>query len=138
MIGSQFGGSTGSRIAAGVAGAAIGGLVGNRIGAAMDDEDKRRAYEAQGAKIKAFYLLLGRHDAVVISEAPDDELIHDVMTIVADAGGIEYARRRGEQFAQEAEDALASVPPTPARAALQPSGSEPRCTESSRASFAWA
>ena len=33
----------------------------------------RRAYEAQGAKIKAFYLLLGRYDAVVISEAPDDE-----------------------------------------------------------------
>ena len=33
----------------------------------------RRAYEAQGAKIKAFYLLLGRHDAVVISEAPNDE-----------------------------------------------------------------
>ena len=47
VIGSQFGGSTGSRIAAGVAGAAIGGLLGNRIGAAMDDEDKRRAYAAQ-------------------------------------------------------------------------------------------
>lgn len=46
-IGSQFGGGTGERIAAGVAGAAIGGLIGNRIGAAMDDEDKRRAYVAQ-------------------------------------------------------------------------------------------
>jgi surface antigen len=46
-IGSQFGGGTGERIAAGVAGAAIGGLIGNRIGAAMDDEDKQRAYEAQ-------------------------------------------------------------------------------------------
>ena len=28
-------------------GAAIGGLFGNRIGAAMDDEDRRRAYAAQ-------------------------------------------------------------------------------------------
>lgn len=46
-IGSQFGGGTGERVAAGVAGAAIGGLIGNRIGAAMDDEDKRFAYEAQ-------------------------------------------------------------------------------------------
>jgi len=46
-IGSQIGGSTGSRVAAGVAGAALGGLIGNRIGAAMDDEDKRRAYMAQ-------------------------------------------------------------------------------------------
>jgi len=47
LIGSQIGGGTGERIAAGVAGAAIGGLLGNRIGAAMDDEDKRRAYAAQ-------------------------------------------------------------------------------------------
>ena len=47
LIGSQFGGGTGERIAAGLAGAAIGGLIGNRIGAAMDDEDKRRAYAAQ-------------------------------------------------------------------------------------------
>ena len=47
LIGSQIGGGTGERIAAGVAGAAIGGVVGNRIGAAMDDEDKRRAYAAQ-------------------------------------------------------------------------------------------
>ena len=46
-IGSQFGGGTGERVAAAVAGAAIGGLIGNRIGAAMDDEDKQRAYEAQ-------------------------------------------------------------------------------------------
>jgi surface antigen len=47
VIGSQFGGGTGERVAAGVAGALIGGMVGNRIGAAMDDEDKRRAYAAQ-------------------------------------------------------------------------------------------
>lgn len=46
-IGSQFGGGVGERVAAGVAGAAIGGLLGNRIGAAMDDEDKQRAYMAQ-------------------------------------------------------------------------------------------
>ena len=41
------GGGTGSKIAGGVAGALIGGLIGNRIGAAMDDEDKQRAYAAQ-------------------------------------------------------------------------------------------
>lgn len=46
-IGSQIGGGTGERVAAGVAGALIGGLIGNRIGAAMDDEDKQRAYAAQ-------------------------------------------------------------------------------------------
>ena len=47
LIGSQIGGGTGERIAAGVAGAAMGGIIGNRIGASMDDEDKRRAYAAQ-------------------------------------------------------------------------------------------
>ena len=47
LIGSQFGGGTGERVAAGLAGAAIGGLIGNRVGAAMDDEDKQRAYAAQ-------------------------------------------------------------------------------------------
>jgi surface antigen len=47
LIGSQIGGGPGERIAAGIAGAAIGGLIGNRIGAAMDDEDKQRAYAAQ-------------------------------------------------------------------------------------------
>src|SRR6266850_2394268 len=47
LIGSQFGGGTGERIAAGLAGAAIGGLIGNRIGAGLDDEDKQRAYAAQ-------------------------------------------------------------------------------------------
>jgi surface antigen len=47
LIGSQIGGGTGERVAAGVAGALIGGLIGNRIGAALDEEDKKRAYAAQ-------------------------------------------------------------------------------------------
>jgi surface antigen len=47
LIGNAIGGSAGNRAAGTIAGAAIGGLIGNRIGAAMDDEDKRRAYAAQ-------------------------------------------------------------------------------------------
>jgi surface antigen len=47
VIGSQFGGSTGGHVAGALIGAGVGGLIGNRIGAAMDDEDKRRAYAAQ-------------------------------------------------------------------------------------------
>lgn len=53
LIGSQFGGGPGERFAAGIAGAAIGGLIGNRIGAAMDDEDKQRAYAAQVQALEA-------------------------------------------------------------------------------------
>ena len=66
LIGSQFGGGTGERIAAGLAGAAIGGLIGNRIGAAMDDEDKRRAYAAQVQALEN-----GRSDVAVAWKNPD-------------------------------------------------------------------
>ena len=47
LIGNAVGGAAGNRAVGTLAGAAIGGMLGNRIGAAMDDEDKRRAYAAQ-------------------------------------------------------------------------------------------
>ena len=46
-VGNAAGGAAGDRALGTVTGAAIGGMLGNRIGAAMDDEDKRRAYAAQ-------------------------------------------------------------------------------------------
>ncbi|MDB4907267.1 MAG: polyprenyl synthase [Gemmatimonadetes bacterium] len=52
------------------------------------------------------------------TESPDDQQVADVVAIVTDAGGIDVARRRGEQFAQEAEEALDGIPDGPARAAL--------------------
>jgi surface antigen len=65
-IGSQIGGGTGERVAAAVAGAAIGGLVGNRIGAALDDDDRQRAYEAQMLALET-----GRPGAPVAWRNPD-------------------------------------------------------------------
>ena len=53
LIGNAVGGSAGNRLAGTVIGAAIGGFVGNRIGAALDDEDKRRAYAAQMQALEA-------------------------------------------------------------------------------------
>jgi surface antigen len=46
-IGNAIGGGAGNRFAGTVIGAALGGLLGNRVGAALDDEDKRRAYAAE-------------------------------------------------------------------------------------------
>jgi surface antigen len=46
-IGSAFGGGASEHIAGALIGAGAGALIGNRIGAAMDDEDKKRAYEAE-------------------------------------------------------------------------------------------
>jgi octaprenyl-diphosphate synthase len=60
----------------------------------------------------------GRVDALFTAATPSDEQIADVIAIVTEQGGLEYARRRGEQFAQEAEEALAGLPETPARGAL--------------------
>jgi surface antigen len=41
------GGGTGNRLAGAAVGGLLGGRIGNRIGAALDDEDKQRAYAAQ-------------------------------------------------------------------------------------------
>jgi octaprenyl-diphosphate synthase len=57
-------------------------------------------------------------DALFASDAPSDEQIHDVVVLVTEAGGIDAARRRGEQYALEADAALRGLPDTPARAAL--------------------
>ena len=47
LTGNAIGGSAGNRIAGTLIGAVAGGFLGNRIGAALDDEDKRRAYAAE-------------------------------------------------------------------------------------------
>ena len=60
-----------------------------------------------------------RVDALFAADEPSDDMIGDVMAIVSDAGGIDYARRRGEQYAQEAEDALSAIPESPVRTALR-------------------
>ncbi|HVX40705.1 MAG TPA: polyprenyl synthetase family protein [Gemmatimonadaceae bacterium] len=59
-----------------------------------------------------------RIDALFAAESPGDELIADVIAIVTEAGGIEYARRRGAQFAHDAEQALGVLPESPVRSAL--------------------
>jgi len=60
----------------------------------------------------------GQVDELFRTEEPSDRQVADVIAIVTEGGGIEAARRRGEQFMQEAKDALAGVPDSPARAAL--------------------
>lgn len=52
------------------------------------------------------------------SESPTDEQIEEVIALTADAGGIDGARQRGEEYARQAEEALDGLPETPARAAL--------------------
>jgi surface antigen len=53
LTGGLFGAATGRGPAAVVAGAVIGGLVGGAIGNALDEEDRRRAYEAEVQALEA-------------------------------------------------------------------------------------
>ncbi len=59
-----------------------------------------------------------RVEALFADDTPADAQIGEVITLVSEAGGIDSARRRGEQFASEAEEALDGLPDTPARTAL--------------------
>ena len=49
---------------------------------------------------------------------PGESEVTEVIGIVSQYGGLDYARRRGEQLAREAEEALSGLPDTAARAAL--------------------
>ncbi len=59
-----------------------------------------------------------RVEDLFATATPDDDAISEVVAIVRDHGGLDYARRRGDLFAREAEDALSELPDGPARSAL--------------------
>ena len=45
-------------------------------------------FKSMGAEIKAFYLAMGRYDAVVIAEGPNDETAAKLALTVASTGAI--------------------------------------------------
>jgi geranylgeranyl pyrophosphate synthase len=57
-------------------------------------------------------------DALFANDDPDDAAVARVVSVVVEAGGIDQARQRGEDFAQQAEEALTDVADSPVRAAL--------------------
>jgi octaprenyl-diphosphate synthase len=59
-----------------------------------------------------------RVDSLFANPDPDDGLIAEVVEIVREEGGLEYARRRGEEFAQQAEEALGELPESVYRSSL--------------------
>src|SRR5262245_22661238 len=59
-----------------------------------------------------------RIDELFATESPGDDVIADVIAIVSDAGGIDYARRKGESLAHDAERALRVLPESSVRSAL--------------------
>ncbi len=59
-----------------------------------------------------------RVDTLFAAPVPTDSEIADVVGIVHECGGIDFARRKGEEFASEAESALVGVPASETRGAL--------------------
>jgi uncharacterized protein with GYD domain len=51
-------------------------------------EAAKELFKSMGAELKAFYLTMGRHDAVVISEAPDDETATKLAITIGSMGAV--------------------------------------------------
>jgi octaprenyl-diphosphate synthase len=60
-----------------------------------------------------------RVDALFADPTPSDVSIAEVVGIVTECGGLEYARAEGERFAAEADEALADLPRSDVRTALE-------------------
>ncbi len=54
----------------------------NRLDAA------KKAFQAAGAELKEFYLVMGQYDMVVISEAPDDETVAKLALTIGSGGAV--------------------------------------------------
>jgi octaprenyl-diphosphate synthase len=52
---------------------------------------------------------------------PSDQQIAQVIALVAETGGLEYARSRAQRLAEQAEQELDALPPSPAREVLRDS-----------------
>jgi uncharacterized protein with GYD domain len=48
----------------------------------------KQAFQAMGAELKEFYLVMGSYDMVIVAEAPDDETVAKLALAIASAGAI--------------------------------------------------
>ncbi len=75
----------------------------NRLDAA------KQAFKAMGAEIKEYYLVTGQYDAVVISEAPNDETVAKLALSIGSKGSIRTETLRA--FSEdEYRKVIASLP----------------------------
>ena len=48
----------------------------------------RKAFQAQGAELKQFFLTMGRYDILIIAEAPNDEAVGKVTLALGSLGNV--------------------------------------------------
>lgn len=51
-------------------------------------DSAKKAFEAMGAKIVAFYLVMGQYDIIMVAEAPDDETVAKLALSIGSLGSI--------------------------------------------------
>ena len=69
----------------------------------------KKSFRSLGAEIKATYLVLGRYDLVVITEAPDDETATKVSLAVGSQGNVRTETLRA--FTEEEYRSIISALP---------------------------
>ena len=52
-------------------------------------EAGKKAFEAAGIKLKAFYMVMGRYDQVSVAEAPDDATMAKALLSLASQGNLQ-------------------------------------------------
>lgn len=57
-------------------------------------EAAKEAYRAAGAKLRDFYLVMGKYDAVVVAEAPDDETMAKLSLALGSKGNVRMETSR--------------------------------------------
>jgi uncharacterized protein with GYD domain len=72
-------------------------------------EETRKAGETAGAKLIAFYLTMGQYDAVVVSEAPDDETLAALALAAGGRGNVRTETLRA--FTEDEAKRLAAALP---------------------------
>ena len=69
----------------------------------------KQAFKAMGAELKEYYLVMGQYDAVVISEAPNDETVAKIALSIGSKGAVRTETFRAFPEA-EYRKVIASLP----------------------------
>lgn len=51
-------------------------------------DEAKKAFQAVGGQLKAFYLVMGRYDMVIVGEVPDDETVAKLALTIGSRGGV--------------------------------------------------
>ena len=72
-------------------------------------DSAKQAFRAMGAELKEFYLVMGTYDAIVISEAPDDETAAKLSMAIGSQGHVHIETLRA--FTEDEYRKIISVLP---------------------------